>query len=225
MERELIAICITVRPKNGLHNEYASAIEKWLTNQKYHLYVYEMEDEARHLHAQIFGKYKINNIRKALFRIADKNDPDWSPASKKVLSQGVKYAYNDYFINTYMTKDNKPQGTLPEETTLYYPSLEEQEEIKKKSEKVADAYFNHLKNLWEEENPEYETHQFTNIDIAKFYYNMMFKVKKIAVIRDSKQRKQNAQCLLHYIYPGNQSIKEMVLTKEDIETYNLFKEM
>lgn len=223
-ERELQSICITVRPKNGLHNEYSMAIEKYLRKQQYSIFVYEMEAEARHLHAQMWGKYKINNVRKALFRIAEQHDPDWSPASKKVLSQGVKFAYNDYFHEHYLTKDNKPvHVSIPEDTKIYYPSLAEQEEIRRKATRVADAYFDHLKTEWIERNPEYEYHQFTNIDISKFYYDMMFKDKVIAVIRDDRQRKQNTKCLLHYIFPGHASKLDMTLSQKDIDEYMLFK--
>lgn len=225
MEREMVSICITVRPKNGLQGEYATSVEKWLMKQNYYVYVYEMEDEARHLHAQLWGKYQRDNVRKALYRIAEKFDLDWSPASKKVLGSGVKYGYNDEFYKKYMIKENKPvYGPIPEDTSIYYPSLEEQENIKNKATRVADAYFNNLRNEWLEQNPEYETHQFTNVDVAKFYYNMMFKDKKIAVIRNDMQRKQNAKCLLHYIYPNLFCVKEMVLSNSDVEIFNLFKE-
>ena len=49
-----MSFCITVRPKNGLHNEYDEAVMKYIKKQNYGAYVHEMEDEARHLHAQIW---------------------------------------------------------------------------------------------------------------------------------------------------------------------------
>ena len=80
-----MSFCITVRPKNGLHNEYDEAVMKYIKKQNYGAYVHEMEDEARHLHAQIWltpqrENHDINSIRKALFRIGQKFDPDWSPS-------------------------------------------------------------------------------------------------------------------------------------------------
>ena len=226
-----MSFCITVRPLDGLHGDYDDAIMKFIQKQNYGVYVHEMEDEARHLHAQIWlttdrEQHKIDNIRKALFRIGQKYDPNWSPAAKKVLSKGVKYAYSNYFVEKYMTKDNTIEyDCRPENPDDYYPSLEEQEEAKKKATRVADAYFDHLAREWNEHYPDYEFNFHTTIfDVAKFYYDLMFKEKKIAVIRDDKARKQNAKCLLHYLFPHQQSIMELVMTKEDREQYLLFKD-
>lgn len=224
-----MSFAITVRPKNGLHKEYDTAVIKWIKKQKYGAYVHEMEDEARHLHAQIWidetRQKDRNDIRKALFRIAEKYDPDWSGASKKVLSQGVKYAYNDDFVDKYCTKENEIEYMkMPLDTSIYYPTPEEQEEIKRKATRVADAYFDHLKREWEEQNPEYEYNYIeTPYHVGKFYYDLMFKEKKIAVVRDDRSRKQNAKCLLHYLFPHSQSIMDMILTKEDSEKYLMLK--
>lgn len=218
---------ITVRPKNGLHNEYDEAIIKWIKHFTYSCYVHEMEDEARHLHAQIWiPKTDINNIRKALYRIAEKLDPDWGPASKKVLSSGVKYSYNDDFYTKYMTKDLAPElnsmlpyYNIPENTEEYYPSEEEQAAAKKKAKRVADAYFNHLEEMWIEHNPDYdEFHPIKQLkDISMFYYYQMFINKTIAVIRDARQRKQNAKCLYNYVFKPRDL--DMVMTDADIELY------
>lgn len=184
-----------------------------------------MEDEARHLHAQIWiPKTDINNIRKALYRIAEKHDPDWSPASKKVLSSGVKYAYNDDFHHKYMTKESMiPYYNIPEDTKDYYPSEEEQAEAKKKAKRVADAYFNHLEEMWIELNPDYEEfHPIKQLkDISMFYYDQMFVTKTIAVIRDARQRKQNAKCLYNYVFKPRHL--DMVMTDADIELYRQFE--
>ena len=187
-----------------------------------------MEAEARHLHAQIWiPKTDRNNIRKALFRIAEKHDPDWGSASKKVLSNGVRYCYNDDFINEYVTKDSELEySNIPEDTFSYYPSEEEQEKLQAKK-KCADAYFDRLKDLWLEQNPDYQIENYiiSQMDVALFYYDQMFKDKVVAVVRDDRQRKQNAKCLYHYIYPSEAPKKEMVATAEQIEQYNIHIKM
>ena len=101
--------CITVRPKNGLHGEYAAAIEKYIRKQSYYVYNYEKEHEARHIHAQIWFEEacRKTNIQTALKRIAEKRDPDWSPASRKVLVSGVKIGYSDAFFEEYIQKDGQ----------------------------------------------------------------------------------------------------------------------
>lgn len=224
-----MSFCITIRPKNGLHSEYDTAIMKYIEKQPYGAYSHEMEDEARHLHAQIWvcpqRSTDINNIRKALFRIGQKCDPDWSPASKKVLSQGVKHAYNDEFYKTYMIKDNALEySVIPENTEPYYPSEEEQAAAMASKTCVADAYFDHLKREWDELHPDYDfQYQTVVFDVARFYYDMMFKYKKISVIRDDRSRKQNAKCLVHYLFPHQISILDSIMTKEDSELYLEFK--
>jgi hypothetical protein len=185
-----------------------------------------MEHEARHLHGQIFTAkpMDINNIRKALFRIAEKHDPDWSNASKKVISGGVKYAYNDEFISTYMTKDGDlAYSSLPEDTQPYYPDSATQEKAMKSKERVADAYFSRLAALWAERPDSSTRHPFSHVEVAQFYYDQMFKHKTIAVVRNDRDRKSNAKCLFHYIFPHASGL-EMVLTQSEIEEYNGYKQ-
>lgn len=217
------SFCITVRPKNGLHGDHDDAIVKWIERAPYWSYTYEMEAESRHLHAQLwFSKQTtLDNIRKALYRIGKANDPDWGNASQKVQASGVRIAYSDWV--EYLSKDNSPTSKLPEDPTHedWYPSKEEQAKAQRSKDRTADAYFHRLRELWIEEKTEYQIHQFTNVDIAQFYYEQMFLKKTIAVVRDPKMRKNNAKCLLHYIYPGSDSAMEMVLTEKDIEIYNL----
>lgn len=213
---------ITVRPRLGLHNEYDEAVIKYITKHQYHAYVHEMEHEARHIHAQIWiPKSNQDNIRKALFRIGEKFDPTWDPASKKLLSGGVRIAYNDDFVEKYMAKENKPIMNLPDNTSDYYPSKEEQAKAMAKAKRCADPYFNHLKELWFEQFPGYNEiePEILLYDIAMFYYDQMFRYKNIAVIRDARQRKANAKCLLHYIYPGGATKSEMMLSEIDRDLY------
>lgn len=217
--------CITVRPKNGLHGEYAAAIEKYIRKQSHYVYTYEKEHEARHLHAQIWFEEasRKTNIQTALKRIATRLDPDWSPASRKVLVSGVKIGYSDAFFEEYIQKDGQvsmDNWNPPIDTSPYYPTQSEQDKVLARST-CKDAFFHHLSELWHENNPSYEVHQFTNIDIAEFLYIQMFQAKTIAVIRDAKQRKQVATCLLHYIYPFDTDWKSTVLTDKDIEVYQL----
>lgn len=224
------SFAITIRPRLGLNGDFDDAIMKWFRSHKLSAYVHEMEDEARHLHGQIWLEEPkdINDIRKAIYRISKKClDPqgEWTPAAQRVQCGGIKIAYNDDFCKKYMNKDcieleyaNQPVLN----TSTYYPSAEEQLKAQKKATRVADAYFNRLKDLWLEKNKNYTEWQFTSVDIADFYYDQMFRDKTIAVICDSRQRKQKAECLYHYIYPNND--KTMVLTEKAIDQYNLLKD-
>lgn len=219
---------ITIRPRNGLHNDLDDAVVKWITKYPFYRYVYEKEGEARHLHAQIWlaNPIQIDSVRKAYYRLANEHDPDFSAAAKRVACNGIKIAYNEWL--EYLTKENIPIQKLPTNPPpsheSWYPSKEEQEKAQRSVDRNADAYFHRLRELWLEDNPDYETHQFTNVDVATFYYKLMFEDKKIAVVRDPKMRKNNAKALLHYIFPNQFAILEMVLTDKDIEIFNLLKE-
>lgn len=212
--------CITVRPKNGLHGDYAAAVEKYIKKQQYFVYQYEKEDEARHIHAQIFfdDAVRKSNIQTALKRIAEKHDSDWSPASRKVLVSGVKIAYNDNFMDNYITKENSMISmeayNPPPSTDEYYPSEAEQAAAQQAANAV-DNQLHKLKVIWDTHNPDYKEHQKTLKDIGLFVYKIMFDDKVIPVIQDDRRRKQLVKALTHYIYPYNQSASNYMFTQED----------
>ena len=215
--------CITVRPKAGLHGSYAEAIEKYIRKQKYFVYNYEKEDEARHIHAQIFfdDPVRKSNIQTALKRIAEKHDKDWDPASRKVLVSGVKIAYNDNFMDNYITKDSEVE-TLnwnpPADTEDYYPSEAEQNAVQARAN-ARDQYFHRLSELWHLRYPDYTVHSNTLKDIGLFIYDQMFIDRMIPVIRDDRQRKQIVKAAMHYIYPYNMSVNSYMFTQEELNYF------
>ena len=218
------SFAITVRPTNGLHGDYAEAVEKYIRKQKYFLYNYEKEAEARHIHAQIFFDEPVrkSSIQTALKRIAEKHDKDYSVAARKVLVSGVKIAYSDNFMDNYITKDGEiamENYNPPVDTEQYYPTLEEQQKAIADADAV-DKTFHKLKQIWETENPEYIEHQKTLKDIGLFIYKCMFETKVIAVIKDDRNRKQLVKALTHYIFPYNQSAVSYMFTKEDQNLFN-----
>lgn len=218
------SFCITVRPRNGLHGGYAEAVEKYIRKQIHYVYTYEKEEEARHIHAQIWFDEPVRkaNIQTALKRIAEKHDKDWSAPARKVLVSGVKIAYSDNFMDNYITKDGEidmDHYNPPDDTEKFYPTKEEQEKAIAEAE-CADKTFHKLKQIWELENPEYIEHQKTLKDIGLFIYKLMFETKVIAVIKDDRQRKQLVKALTHYIFPYNQSAVSYMFTQEDQNLFN-----
>lgn len=111
------SFALTIRPRGGIPKDGAlqKALEKWLYKWDYQLFAYEMEGESRHLHAQIFSDdpKRRSDICTMLKRIQEKHDPDWSKASKTVLFNGIKVAYNDKFLD-YILKDQDetPEGYI-----------------------------------------------------------------------------------------------------------------
>lgn len=237
MSNKYRSFAITIRPPSGLtpESEYEKRILSYIKKAEHWVYAFEMEGEARHIHAQIWftDPRNINDIRKTFFRIGEENDCDWSFAAKKVTSKGIKIAYNDDFID-YIHKqytddddgyDQFIQANIPPDTSLYYPSKEEQEQVMAKAaiNKAADPYFARLKHLWELENPDY-VFTFTKtelIDIPHFYFKQMFELKTIPVIRDAKNRKASCKCLYYYIFPVYQTQAMITLNEaEYLDEYN-----
>lgn len=218
------SFCITVRPRGGLHGEYDEAVVKYIRKQLYYVYNYEKEAEARHIHAQIFFDEPVrkSNVQTALKRIAEKHDKDWSPSSRKVLVSGVKIAYNDNFMDNYITKDgdiNLENYKPPDATQDYYPSEEEQAQAIAQAGAV-DQKFHRLKQLWELEHEEYIEHQKTLKDVGHFIYKLMFEDKLIDVIADDRRRKQLVKALTHYIFPYNSSVMNYMFTQEDQQIFS-----
>lgn len=214
------SFCITVRPRNGLHGEYAEAVEKYVRKQKWFVYNYEKEAEARHIHAQIFFEEAVrkSNIQTALKRIAEKHDKDWSASSRKVLVSGVKIAYNDNFMDNYITKENETipmdQYNPPPNTEEFYPSEAEQNAAIAAAN-AADSLMHSLKCKFEEKYPDYQQHQKSLKDIGLFIYELMFVDKEHPVIADDRRRKQLVKALTHYIFPYNQGVNNYMFTMED----------
>lgn len=222
------SFAITVRPRLGLHGDLAHAIEKWFRKHTYYAFVYELEEEARHVHGQIWldEATSLDNIRKAIYRILKKHlelTGEWTPAVQKVQAGGIKIAYNDDFVNHYMTKDGKVESHAPTDTSIYYPTPEQQALAMAKASRVADPYYNGLRDRWNASFPEYIEHQFTDVDIAEFYYNQMFTDKIIPVISDPRQRKQKANALFHYVFP-NPADRTAVISQERYDIYKLLKD-
>lgn len=232
MSNKYRSFAITIRPPSGLYptSEYELAILAYIKKAEYQVYAFEMEGEARHIHAQVwFAEARsINDIRKTFFRIGEKYDCDWSYSAQKVTSKGIKIAYNDDFID-YILKQSHiydkyncslypdvsaattaalydDNMNAPPVTDDYYPSKKEQEEVMSKAaiNKAADPYFARLKHLWNKEFPDYNEANpaMTELeDIPRFYFNQMYKEKTISVIRNERDRKANAKSLYYYIFP------------------------
>jgi len=216
------AYAITVRPKNGLHGAYAEELEKKIKKHSHYVYNYEEENEARHLHGVLFYEEpkRKSDIQKLLKRIAEKHDPNWGPASQKVLSGGVKIAYNDGWMDNYIQKDSEAENYQPPDNTdEYYPTQEEQDKVLNRAT-AKDSYYNNLKEMWGNKELIGDTHIESTVEIGKWYYDQMYKSKTIPVISDPKRFKQNIKALASYLYPDIFYSLEKILTAEETLKYN-----
>lgn len=206
---EYNSFAFTVRPKNGMIKEskLENAILSWCKKQDYYFICAEKEDEARHLHGQIWN-YKSSNkavIVRALKRMYENHLEDCDPAQLKVLSSGVKIAYSKDWIEEYLTKeDGWLLNNPPEHEDLFYPSLEEQEKVKSSSNAV-DKYFHRVSEMFKEYYPEYKLlkDKWSRIHkVSEFLNDAMFKSKTLMVIREKRKKVELQENLRYYIWEG-----------------------
>lgn len=218
------SFAFTINPRNGIDEKQEKVWVKYFEkNFKFYFMCAEKEDHERHLHGQVWmtNPRSKGDFAKALKRVQEKCDPDYCSAAGKVTAGGVKYAFNRDWIETYLSKeDNWILNCPPDYEEDYYPSQEEQDKVKAKSNAV-DKKFHKWKIdylEWIKDNPPddmFNTHQtMRKRHIALFLSDMMFKSKKYCVIVDAKSRKQNCDALLHYIYPSYNS-HELFLTEDN----------
>lgn len=227
------SFAVTIRPKGGLvpGSAYETKLLKYLNNgtggMTHSVYGFEMKDEARHIHAQIFfdadHPKRKGDITKQLKRIAEKTDPDWSVASAKVLVGGVKVAYNDDFMDQYIAKDGEwALYNPPLSTEEYYPSKSEQEAVMARAQ-AKDYEMHHLKELWGDRELESEHPLLQLEQVADFVFDQMYVHKNIKTIADSRRRKQLVQNCYFYLYPNNSCHKEWMLNSGTLEEIRTLK--
>lgn len=202
------SLCFTIRPKRGLTTELEDKLHSWIIKQPYYAYNIEMEDEARHLHCQVFypDKKSKGDLTKALFRIQSKYDSNWDNASKKVLTSGVKIAYNDKFLE-YMEKDGPfIECRIPADRTPYYPSEDEQLAAQRKANSVNTRYDSYKEKFINSNFYDISSHDFDagnisgKLRVADWLAHVMFVEQSMTVIQDHRIRQQIINCLTWYVY-------------------------
>ncbi len=201
------SFCITVRPKNGLSDDLLEALIKRVKKYDYGFICTEKEEECKHAHIQIWLNEAVpkGTIATAFQRIQSKSDPDWSEASNKVLRQGIKIAYNDWYLDYCELNELKIDEDIsrilysnpPCITLNYYASEVEQEKILARSNS-SNKYYYTLKERFIQDNwiLKYPGDTYT---VAEFVCNEMFVKDRIPIIKDPKQRRWLCICLLKYI--------------------------
>lgn len=223
----------TFRPLNGVveGGELEKRVIK-MCKKHYAVLVYEKEEESRHLHGQVWLQkpQTLGDFKKACLRIQSATDPDWNDNSKHCLMNGknIRMCWDDNFVDKYLSKEDGVDGinwlinNRPSETSVYYPTQEQQEQFKDKANAV-DKKFHKWKvdyEEWIERNP--EIHTYTQLDrkvaIARFLSTMMFREKKYMVVIDERKCKQNSNALFQYVYPKDASYYQF-LGSDDAEIH------
>lgn len=219
------SFAITIRPKSGVKGDYDAQMTAYIKKQLYSAYVYEGEAESRHIHAQIFfdKPKRKNDVQKQLCRIAERTDPDWSTASRKVLVSGVKVAYNNSFLDNYMSKENECEFYNPPlKPDEYYPSESEQEAVMARAN-AKDDFYHHLKELWGDHELVSDHPSLQLEEVSEWVFEQMYVEKTIKTIPDTKRRKLLVQNLYFYLYPHNSCHKEWMLESKTLDEIRTLK--
>lgn len=213
---EFKSYAFTVRPKNGLEKDLEDRLVAWLKKQDYAFAVIEMEGEARHMHGQIFSNVPRTKsaVQLSLERIQEKLDPNWCPASKKVLRRGVKIAYSSDFIEEYLNKYNSTVifNNPPEEESSFYPSQEEQDKVKEQSNAVDKRMhsISVLYKTWSEGNPILEGVILPEEKIARFLYDAWYISKTLPTLQNLRSERELMRRVRHYIFPHEDNYIQLI---------------
>lgn len=213
------SFALTIRPRAGITNDTIEAFKNWLLKLDYSVAVTEMQDEARHLHAQIWlneGRTK-DDVAKAVKRICERTIPDWDATQSKVLRGGIRISYSDWYLE-YLV-DNEEKGCVeidnivtnnpPDKTECFYPSQEEQEAVKAVTN-AADPRFLSM----EQECNKYlvkNNMPLTIINVATWLCYAMFQERTMKVI--IQQRDRTALCKTLFAYMTKSTDTSLFLEK------------
>jgi len=230
---------ITISTVEPVEGEAQVALVNWLKKQDYAYAVIEGgigKDQERHLHAQVWyeSAREKGTLNKALKRIIEKHFPE----SKPHIAIKIKIAYNDDFLEKYMTKDVTEllidkvpleqtnievdkYGEFGEKEnkvirrTDYYPSPEEQDKVQKQS-KIVDHKMNQLEELfyqWVGDEEEPDTELLKKAQISRFLSDMMYKSRKIKVPTDMKIQRNLCTVFTNYLWKKSNSY--LLLSQEE----------
>ncbi len=231
MRKYYQSFAITVRPRLGITDVTIDAFKSWLSLQNYAVAVLEMEDEARHLHAQIWleekNKRTKDDVRKAVKRICERTIKDWDPAQTRVLRDGIKPAYSDWYLEYLVDNDDKRNDHTnviidnpPDKTEQYYPSEEEQEAVRLCSSATDPRFF----KMEQDANKYFQEKQLdiTIKNVAKWLCYVMFEERTMKVLVN--QRDRTAVCKTLYAYMTKSDNTELFLEKS-VEDKKLDKKL
>lgn len=216
--------CFTIRPLKGIKDSTIDGIVKWLGKQDYGFVCSEMDGEAKHLHGQIWVKEPRDKgtINKSLENICARTIEDWNPAQNLVMRRGTKVAYNNGFIEEYLSKeDNIIFNNPPNNAHEYYPSKEEQERVQKKAKSSNPQFFIHKENFLKNRTI---CSKITLEEIAMWVSEGMYKNDTIAIIQDDKRRKQFTKSLYYYII-GKANLRAMLSEDDYLKTSQHYNQM
>lgn len=219
---EFLSFAFTLRTNIGINKAHIKLFERWLKKQPYGVYVFEKENDERHIHGQIWldSPRTRGNVKKIL----DKHVINCYELDEYKLcwAVNVKIAYNNEFLEKYMTKENPWEYyKVPADNVIYdfYPPEDTQERIQKKA-KSKNGWLLELEDLWNTHATEHWKALPNIVSVASF-------LQKIAgldlwrVVKDARLRQQEAQIFQWWLNKNTRG--DLYLTKEQMENRDLME--
>lgn len=219
------SFCFTLRPAEGATTDLDDAVIKWFKKYKGFLCA-EKEGVERHLHGQIFFEEPKSrgDVNKQLTNMCERVVKDWNSQQNYVMRRGTRIAYNDDFVDEYLSKEDQHlYSDLPDNTSEYYPTKEEQEKVQKKSNAVDQRFHQWETDFLESEYNELFQKKNIQLYVSQFLENMMFNIRKYPVVVCPKKRKEYAKALYLYIVKCNTG--ENTMYKDEYEENTKFLEI
>lgn len=221
------SFCLTIRPRDGISEQTIEATKKWLTKCEHAVAVLEKDNSERHLHAQIwFSATKARgDICKQVQRICERTIPDWDTAQLKVLRNGVKIAYSDWYLDYLVENEDKIPPNIvinnpPQKSMDFYPTEEEQDEVRQiktaVDQRMADLEIKCLKYLGERD--------ITERNVARYLAYAMFEERTMKCIIQQRDRIALCKTLYAYMKKSNDIFLFVNKTKDDLKFEKLLSQ-
>ncbi len=209
--RTKCSFCVTVRPRSGLKPKFEAALVKWIrknltaTRLSGAYMVIEKEGGARRARIQLWYPKKVlrGNVCSPLVRMAAVNVEDWEPSQIKILRDGVRIAYSDWYLD-YLDQPGKEEDFFdvvidkpPSNTTEFYPTKKERETRKKKAIPYKSG-FRRLELLYRAWAPEHEWDPPDKTCVARFFSAMVF-ADKIRLEKDPRIARQECSAFYYWL--------------------------
>lgn len=218
--------CLTIRPRGGITDDTLKRVITWVEKQSYGFLVVEMESEARHAHAQVWllEPRTRGAICTSLVRICEETISDWDAAQKKVLRNGVKIAYSDWYLDYLADNDDKEDSpdirveNPPVITNEFYPTEEEQlSQVRRRS--AADQRYFELNEKLIDWLRRREHDSITLYTVADFINDAQFGEKTIPVLKDRQTRMNTAKNLWFYHTGFAPTVEALSREDENLRTF------
>lgn len=210
--KKIKAIALTLRPLGGVTDDDIALFFNTIDGKvKYQYTITEKDGDSRHLHAALYLRTEMtlssfNQMMKRKFqKTFEERNSIW-----KYAYVG-KQMYNDDWVTKYLKEENEEGAKATDECVVLEDHLPDEEERgtyysdvpHRQSKQQGDAYFLRLERLYYEYNPSRDLtlheSQPTLQQLESFMCRMMYKERRLNVMRDDRKLRRTIKCLRQFL--------------------------